>query len=177
MEDNIALFFWGLNNTIVFSIFKIISSKIYIIITSGIFIIYAVIKLKKQSIQFLITLIISVSASDVICYRLLKPAIMRERPKVELKISSRSIETTRNYTMPSNHASNTFAFFIAYFLLIKRYWQILLANSLLISFSRIVLVKHYPTDVMVGIATGIIIGLCTVYLISLIYKRKGIYDL
>jgi len=173
LEQTIALFFWSLRDTLFFNIFGIISGKFYILLTSAFFIGYAIYKLKKKSIQFIITLILAVSASDIICYRVLKPAIKRDRPRVELNISERSSSIRENdHSLPSNHASNIFAFFIAYFVYIKRFHWILLFNSLLISISRVVLVKHYPTDVLAGITTGILIGLCSIYLVALFNRTN-----
>lgn len=129
---------------------------------------------------FLIIAVISVSVSDLICYRVLKPLIKRTRPSVELKKSDqkeilipiRPLEK-KHYSMPSNHASNIFAFFTVYFLFVRKYWSFLLLNSVIIAFSRITLVKHYPTDVLAGIAVGIVTGLLTYSLFSLLDNRFG----
>ena len=173
MEQEIALFLWSLKDSLFFNIAGIISGKLYILLTSAPFIVYAIFKLKKKSIQFLIALAVSVSASDIICYRVLKPAINRDRPRVELNLVHRPASIAKkDYSMPSNHASNMFSFFIVYLFYLKRFRWMLLANSLIISTSRVVMVKHYPTDVLFGIATGIIIGLSSIYLVSFFNRQK-----
>jgi undecaprenyl-diphosphatase len=73
--------------------------------------------------------------------------------------------------MPSNHASNIFAFSIVYMLFVKKFWPLLMFNSTMVSFSRIVLVKHYPSDILVGMAVGSAIGLLTVILIHQAERR------
>ena len=173
MEQEIALFFWSLKDTILFSISEILSGKLYIILSSGFFVIYAISKLKKKSIQFLITMIIAVSASDLICYRILKPLINRSRPRVELSLTNRPASAVKKkYSMPSNHASNMFSFFTVYIFYLKRYRGILLFNSSIISISRITMVKHYPTDILLGIATGFAIGISSIYFLSFIDSLK-----
>lgn len=173
MEEKIAVYFWELKDTLIFPIFKIISSKAYILLTSGPFIIYALIRLKKRFIIFFIAALISISASDVLCYRLLKPAIKRPRPSFNLNLSNRtSPMNKKDYSMPSNHASNMFAFFIVYLLFVERFWTVLLFNALLIGGSRIIIVKHYPSDILAGIAVGILLGLCTTYMVSF-FEHKG----
>ncbi|MDY6935322.1 MAG: phosphatase PAP2 family protein [Spirochaetota bacterium] len=173
MEQEIAIFFWNLRDTFLFNIFEFISGKFYILLTSSIFISYAVYKLKKGSLRFFIVVALSVSFSDIFCYRVLKPMIGRDRPKVELNITQRSIsKRAKDYSMPSNHASNISAFFIVYFFLVRRFFGILLINSLLICLSRIILVKHYPTDILLGIAVGITVGLFSVYLSSFFIRDE-----
>lgn len=121
MEHNIALFFWGLKGSLFFDVFSFISGMIYIGITVLLFVIYAFIRLKKQALIFILVAGIAVGLSDTVCYRALKPLIKRPRPRVELNLNSNNKNegslSKKDYSMPSNHASNSFAFFIIYFLL------------------------------------------------------------
>ena len=176
LEQMIAQYFWCMKESFLVSIFQLISSKGYILFTSLIFIGYAAFQLHKKVIFFLITLSIAVGISDALCYRVLKPAIMRERPKVELNISRISkFETSGDFSMPSNHASNIFSFFIVYLIFVRKFWLIFLANSILIALSRVILVKHYPSDILLGIFVGSMVGLCSVYFLPstgrMIFKK------
>ena len=172
MDQSIALYFLNLEGTIVHEISSIVSGRAYILISSMIFIVYAFIKMKKGFIPFIITVIISVSLSDIVCYRILKPSIGRLRPKIELNIyEKKSTYQGKDYSMPSNHASNIFAFFIVYLLFVKKFWPFSLLNSLIISFSRVVLVKHYPSDVMAGIVMGAAAGLVIASLVNRVQKK------
>lgn len=172
LEQQIALYFWSIRDSLIVDMFKIISGNYYIILTSIPFILYALVKFRRRALLFIVALILAVGISDILCYRVLKPAIKRPRPSQELNLSGKPAGSsagqplieTQDYSMPSNHASNSFAFFIVYFILIKKFGSLLFINSLLISISRIVIVKHYPSDVLTGIAAGLAIG-CVIVLI------------
>lgn len=173
MEQEIAKFFWSYNETFIFDVFQIVSGKIYIFITSSVFIVYALFRFKKRGIIILLAALLAVALSDIICYRVLKPVFKRPRPVVELNLKANEIAeknkliNAKDYSMPSNHASNIFAFFIIYLFYVKRFWPLLFINSVLISASRIILVKHYPSDVFAGIVVGIFLGLILIFTLSL----------
>ncbi len=172
MEQAIALFFWNLKGTILYDLSVLFSSRGYILLSSLPFLIYAAVKLKGRFIPFIIAVIISVSLSDLICYRVLKPAIGRPRPRLELSIKDKRIPLQKkDYSMPSNHASNIFAFSIVYILFVKKFWPLLILNSTMVSLSRVVLVKHYPSDILGGMVVGSAIGLLTVILIHQAERR------
>jgi undecaprenyl-diphosphatase len=172
VEQAIALYFWNLKGTLLYDLSGLFSTRIYILLSSLPFLIYASVKLRGRFIPFIIAAIISVSLSDIICYRVLKPAIGRPRPKFELSTIDKRVSLQKNdYSMPSNHASNIFAFSIVYVLFVKKFWPLLILNSTIVSFSRIVLVKHYPSDILAGMAVGSALGLLTVILIHHAERR------
>lgn len=161
MEKQIALFFWDLKDALIHDIFAVFSAKGYIAVSSAVFAGIAIRHLKKRFFLFAAAALLAVAASDLLCYRVLKPAIGRSRPKVELGVSVGPVKAD-DFSMPSNHASNAFAFFTVYLFFAKKFWPALLASSLMIAASRVVLVKHYPTDVIAGIGVGTAIGVVAV---------------
>jgi undecaprenyl-diphosphatase len=174
LEQAIALYFWNLKGTLLYDLSGLFSTRAYILVSSLPFLIYAAIKLKRRFISFMLAVVISVSLSDLICYRVLKPAIGRPRPKIELNIAGRTEPLQKkDYSMPSNHASNIFAFSIVYILFVRKFWLLLLCNATIVSFSRIVLVKHYPTDILAGIAVGSALGIITVIIIHQAERIRG----
>lgn len=60
------------------------------------------------------------------------------------------------YSFPSGHSATAFSFFIALSLLVPKYKLIFILLALLVALSRIVLLHHYLSDVMVGSAIGAI---------------------
>lgn len=186
MDFEIAEFFFSLKGSFIYSVFQIITGKIYIFFTGLAFVIFAVSKLRSKVFVFILAVFVAVALSDLICYRVLKPLIGRSRPSIVLDKDCKHKSGQANkaditgglgemdYSMPSNHASNIFAFFTVYFMYIRKFRGLLFINSLLIAVSRIVVVKHYVSDVFAGIVIGIVIGLAVVYIFSLFgYKPAG----
>ncbi len=175
MDQNIAFFFWDLHGSTLYDIFNIISGKTYIILTCLPFAIAGFIKYKKRFLFFVLTALVAFSASDLLCYRVIKPAIKRPRPVYDLNLTEQKpADTGKLYSMPSNHASNITAFMIVYFFLVRKCWALLLLNSILISASRVITVNHYLTDVIAGIAVGLLVGLFAVH-IALSIQEKYFY--
>ncbi|GEM_PF-2422708 len=172
MEKALAIYFWELRDTPLYGVAAVLSSPAYILLSSVLFILSAL-QLKRRFVPFLIAVLISVSLSDLLCYRVLKPAIGRMRPKSVFIAGELSSPKRKDYSMPSNHAANIFAFFTVYAMYRRRYRVLCLLNSLLIASSRVVLVKHYPTDVLAGILVGAAIGLCVVLITKKIEAVRG----
>jgi undecaprenyl-diphosphatase len=57
--------------------------------------------------------------------------------------------------MPSGHATTAFAVLVAFGTLWPRARTVLLIYALLIAISRVVVLAHYPTDVLAGAAVGV----------------------
>lgn len=63
-----------------------------------------------------------------------------------------------DYSFPSGHTGASFAAVTALFLSKYKYWAVALVLAVLISFSRLYLYVHYPTDVLGGIVLGVLSG-------------------
>jgi undecaprenyl-diphosphatase len=98
-------------------------------------------------------------ANMVIVDLVLKRLIARERPFAELGVSMRDrLADPETYSFPSGHAVTSF---MAAFVLSGRFPRArhpLLALASLIALSRIHLGAHWPSDVLVGAALGILVG-------------------
>jgi undecaprenyl-diphosphatase len=92
-------------------------------------------------------------------YKLLKNGIRRDRPCETLSGVNRRISSSDRYSFPSGHAAAAFviatllAYFVPYLSLPVFAWAIA------VGFSRIYLGVHYPTDILAGLALGIISAL------------------
>lgn len=113
---------------------------------------------------------------------ILKPIFARPRPDMlipETLPVANSFDALiplsfNDYAFPSGHATIAFACF---YLLAKlksrqKLWWFLL--SFLVSFSRVYLGKHYPSDVIVGAILGLLIGWATLKITNYKYILKSI---
>lgn len=103
---------------------------------------------------------ISLAISFVINNLFLKNVVARTRPYEVVEGLSRLIEKPVDYSFPSGHAASSFAVAVILYLeLPKKYGIPLLILAGLISFSRLYLGVHYPSDVLVGALSGTVIAL------------------
>ena len=113
----------------------------------------------KRGKLALTILIISLSFTDAICAQILKPFFERIRPS-HLNIENINLLISKGgkWSMPSNHAANMFSLAIVLSYFYKKYKPLLLLLAILISFSRIYVGVHFPSDVIVGGCIGFFIS-------------------
>jgi undecaprenyl-diphosphatase len=106
----------------------------------------------------------------------LKHFFERTRPCSDLNGVRLLIGCGKSFSMPSNHAANAFAFAAPlYFLLKNKIRYLFLGIALLVSFSRVYVGVHYPSDVLVGAVIGIFLAWCIVkysHFISQSFQEK-----
>ena len=112
----------------------------------------------KSVIAFLWPLFLAMVLSVLLVNLTLKPLIGRMRPNFIIPQTVLLGSIHYDFSFPSGHAASSFA--AAYVLSQKkRVWRFgiyLLAG--LISFSRIYIGVHYPSDVLAGMVLGVMIG-------------------
>ena len=88
----------------------------------------------------------------------IKNLIRRLRPQFTVPSTIIPFDVSHSFSFPSGHATIAFA---AAFILAKKHKKIAWVYYLLatlISFSRIYLGKHYPSDILAGMLLGLLIG-------------------
>ena len=119
---------------------------------------YWLYKKRIEAAKWIVVLIISVAASDIITYRVLKPLVHRDRPPAtNVQIVIRGEKHTGN-SFPSNHSTNMFTAAMSLsgglpFLTIP-----LFIVAGLIAYSRVYVGAHFPLDVIGGAVLGIFIA-------------------
>jgi len=101
----------------------------------------------------LVLLAVTVLLSDFTC-NLLKHAIMRVRPCSAIDGVRLLVGCGHSYSLPSGHATNIFAGMVFLTARYKRYFPLFLTIALAVSYSRVYVGVHYPTDVITGAALG-----------------------
>lgn len=88
----------------------------------------------------------------------LKPLVHRERPFNIIENLTLLIKEPHDYSFPSGHTAASFVMVYIFYKYIKKYFPIVLIVALLISFSRLYLTVHFPSDVIAGIFLGLFSG-------------------
>ena len=106
---------------------------------------------------------------------LLKNLVARVRPYNAIEGLIPIVKKPSEFSFPSGHAGSSFASAcVLYRKLPKKFGIPILVLAILISFSRLYVGVHYPTDVLAGAISGIICSYLGEGLINLIEKhRKG----
>ncbi len=92
----------------------------------------------------------------------IKNIVRRVRPCKKAFEEYLLIENPPQYSFPSAHSATSFAVSTALFFVCQWLFIPTLILALLIAFSRIYIMVHYPTDVIVGAVLGVICGIVAV---------------
>lgn len=151
-----------------------------------IFLIYLIFRfIKKQPFQKLAYVLLSVGLADRITSGLMKPYFQRLRPCHDPAISN-IVHTVSDcggqYGFVSSHAANTFALAVCYFLMFKPLSKVnvgikylinfLFIWAIIVSYSRIYIGVHYPSDVIVGGIVGSSISIILFIFLNKLTKNQ-----
>lgn len=127
---------------------------------------------KKTRRTGLITMF-SMLGSLVVINLLIKNMVARTRPYDVVDGLTRIIGIQKDFSFPSGHAGHSFAAAIVIFVLMPRKYGIsALIIATLISFSRLYVGVHYPSDVIAGAVIGTFVALITLAVAKKMQDRK-----
>lgn len=151
-----------LGNRLLDPFFSAISDHIFWAILLLLALVWGLVRAKESTLSFFWRIAISVSLTDWVAFRYLKPFFGRIRPCYEFDLLVRLAENRcgGELSFPSNHAANGFAFLAVAFWgrnrshFCKIGWRPLLFVVSLVALSRVYLGVHYPGDVFFGACFG-----------------------
>lgn len=124
----------------------------------------------KNGILLTLAVIAAVGAADYVSHDWIKATVCRMRPSNPLNPLSESLHLVDGhrggrFSFPSNHAANSSTLATAIVILLRRRWIMSMMGIwvLLNCYSRLYMGVHYPSDMLGGIALGILIGLATAF--------------
>ncbi|MBA4853547.1 phosphatase PAP2 family protein [Emticicia sp. BO119] len=137
-----------------------------------IFLIYYIFGIIRKNAWYkLLFILISVGLSDRITSGLMKPYFQRFRPCHDPAIEN-LVHVVGGcggqYGFASSHAANSFALALAFSLFNTQNIRLkffLFLWAILVSYSRIYVGVHYPTDLIVGAIVGMVITMSTYFII------------
>lgn len=122
---------------------------------------------KKEAISMIIALILVL----LICLAIIKPVIARPRPFMENTSIKLLISAPKDFSFPSGHTASSFAVVTVMYLYKDKLRSLALVLAILISFSRLYLYVHYPSDVFFGVIFGVLLGITAVITHYVLSKR------
>ena len=121
-----------------------------------------------------IVLTVALLVDFVLCNLILKNLVARVRPYDVNTAIAILIKKPLDFSFPSGHTAASFAAMTALFMAkMKKAWIAALILAILIAFSRLYFYVHYPTDVLGGMAVGILSGALGYFLVKTIDKRRN----
>ena len=115
-----------------------------------------------------LTLAASLAVTALICNVILKNLIARPRPVWLLPPADLLVQIPADHSFPSGHAAASFAAATVLMCYDKRFGIPALIFAFLVSFSRLYLYVHFPTDVIAGALIGFAVGM---FFSRLIFKK------
>ncbi|MBL7917255.1 MAG: phosphatase PAP2 family protein [Bacteroidia bacterium] len=178
-DTNLFLKINGFNNPFLDKVMWLLSNDFFIYPFIAAFLFWLFKKIGgKQTAIALLGIGFCIATSDLTS-NFAKHNVKRYRPSHNLIIKDKvhSINGYKggNYGFYSAHASNTFAIICLLFLFAKELtnnnkWYLVFLLPAIISYSRIYLGVHYPSDVFVGAVIGINIGFLVKYLLKKYFR-------
>ncbi|SEG04806.1 undecaprenyl-diphosphatase [Eubacterium ruminantium] len=129
------------------------------------------VKTRKIGVEAVISLLLTFIIANLI----IKNAVDRARPYETYTYLESLIGKMVDSSFPSGHASNTFAVAVAILLNNRKIGIPVTIVAVIMAFSRMYNVVHYPTDVIAGILIGTVIAVA-VHFIAKKIKRSRVEE-
>lgn len=134
----------------------------------------------RKALEFLLGCAIVIACADL-STNVIKHSVKRYRPTHNVEIQSQ-VHIVRDYRggqygFFSSHSANTFGLVSFIFFSVtwikKRYKLFLFLYPLTVAYSRMYLGVHYPSDVFIGMLSGLFFGTLVYYLMSTYFFKAN----
>ena len=124
---------------------------------------------------------VSIIIGTLTCNVILKNAVARVRPYNNFSYDplrtgdmiSGLIKLPKDWSFPSGHSTVTAETAVSVFFFRKKWGIFAIFTALLVAFSRLYLYVHYFTDVLCGIAIGVLSAVAAYYIVKYSEKKIG----
>lgn len=120
-----------------------------------------------------VSIILALTMVLIICLLIIKPAVARTRPFDIYKGIELAINAPKDYSFPSGHTASSIACITVLYRMRKKSFIPFLMLAILISFSRMYLFVHYPSDILFGALFGVLFGYISVNIVNKKFKATG----
>jgi membrane-associated phospholipid phosphatase len=127
----------------------------------------------KRGRIFVFLVLMVIALGDGWICNSVKHAVGRARPFLEMPDAHLLVGRGKSNSMPSSHAANWFSATMVAFIFYRRSWRFMLPLALLVSFSRIYVGVHYPSDVLAGAILGAGYAIAFVCLANAVWQLIG----
>jgi undecaprenyl-diphosphatase len=113
----------------------------------------------RRGLLALLVLVVTITVSDRGTAKVIKPIFKRDRPSVMVADARPMFGVRGTYSFPSVHAANAFASALVLDAVFPGFRAAFLTVAALVSYSRVYVGDHWPSDVIAGALLGCLIGL------------------
>jgi undecaprenyl-diphosphatase len=164
IDNRLLLWANSHNNPFLDEIMLAFSERFFWVPFYAILVLLIIYKYRKRSLLILITITLMIIATDQFSSHLLKPLVGRLRPcynESVMHLLHMIKDCGGRFGFISSHASNSFGAAMMLWLLFRnqyKYFWLMFVWAAVVSYSRIYLGVHFPSDIAAGMLCGLSFG-------------------
>lgn len=173
MDWEAEVLFW-IRDNLTCGFMDFLMSAVSLLLTANIlwFVVALALIYKKNTRRVGTILLLALIISIILCNGIMKPCFERVRPYVEYGVPI-IIPENGGYSFPSGHTTSVTVITTILLKYYRKWGYAMMVFAVMVMFSRMYLFVHYPTDILGGIAVGIVSVILAHLIIGYIERRRG----